>query len=59
MYTFCIHGRQENWVTPDNGLTHLLKYHLQLETKADVGVGSQKEGIRQSTVYKSKVVMEI
>lgn len=30
---------QENEVTPQNGPVHHLKYHLQLMTKEDIGVG--------------------
>ena len=30
---------QENWVTPTNGPSNHLKYHLQLKSKEDVGAG--------------------
>ena len=50
----------ENWVTPTNGPSHHLKYHLQLKTKEDVG-GKPRKQLHgyQSTVNKGMIIMWI
>ena len=53
---------QENWVTPQNGLSLQLIYHRQLKTKEDdKGVGESQwwEVFRKSSGNKGKIIMSI